>query len=68
MEDWQKVYENEIAYKAEMVKSILTENDLHPVLVNKKDSAYNNFGKFEIFVSPDQVIRALKIINDQTNL
>jgi hypothetical protein len=68
MDGWQKVYENEIEHKAEIVKSILDEHSMHPVLISKKDSAYNNFGKYEVFVSADLVIRALKIINDQTNL
>ena len=68
MDGWQKVYEHEIEHKAEIVKSILDENALNPVIVSKKDSAYNNFGKYEVFVAADNVLRALKIINDQTSL
>ncbi|MEM7551946.1 MAG: DUF2007 domain-containing protein [Bacteroidota bacterium] len=68
MRNWQKVYEHEVWYKAEMVKSILDDNNLNPVILNKRDSAYNTFGKYEIMVPPDHVLRAIKIINDETTL
>ncbi len=63
MKDWQIVYKSDNTHRAEMVKAILQENDLSPVLINKKDSNYH-FGLFEVYVSPDNVIRALKIIDN----
>ena len=64
MVEWQKVYQNPQQYRAEIVKAILEEHDLDPVLVDKKDSAYQ-FGHFEVHVAADNVIRALKIINEE---
>ena len=64
MNEWQKVYQDQLEYRAKIVKAILQEHDMNPVLVNKKDSAYQ-FGHFEIHVEPDHVMRALKIINEE---
>ncbi len=64
MSAWQKVYEDQVAYRAEMVKSILASNDLNPVLVSKKDTPYQ-LGHFEVHVAPDHVIRALRIIKEK---
>ncbi len=64
MVEWQKVYQDPLQYRAEIVKAILEEYELDPVLVDKKDSAYH-FGHFEIHVVADHVIRALKIINEE---
>ena len=64
MSNWPKVYEDNQEYRASIVKSILAEHDLDPVIVNKKDSNYQ-FGLFEVHVAPDNVMRALKIIQDE---
>ncbi|MBS0001247.1 MAG: hypothetical protein KFF73_19840 [Cyclobacteriaceae bacterium] len=64
MDKWQRVYADPVMYKAEIVKAVLEEHNLKPVLVNKQDSNYK-FGNFEIYVNPDEVIRAIKLINDE---
>ena len=64
MSDWQKVYVDSLAYRAEIVKGILEERNMNPVLVDKKDSAYQ-FGHFEIYVSPENTLRALHIIKEE---
>ncbi|MEM9327523.1 MAG: DUF2007 domain-containing protein [Bacteroidota bacterium] len=64
MSGWQKVYEDSTSYRAEIVKSILEDNELNPVLVNKKDAAYQ-LGHFEVHVAPDHVIKALRIIKEE---
>jgi len=63
MSDWQKVYQDNLEYRAEIVRAVLEDQELQPVLVNKKDSNYQ-FGYYEVQVAPDQVMKALKIIND----
>lgn len=68
MNNWQKVFSDDQSHKAQLVRSILEESGLNPVLMSKKDSSYNNFGSFEIYVSPDHVIQALKIINDNIDI
>lgn len=64
MSDWQKVYEDNVAYRAEIVKAILEERDMNPVMMNKKDTSYH-LGHFEIYVAPDYTIRALHIIKEE---
>lgn len=64
MSDWQTVYRNQQGYRAEIVRAILEDNDMNPVLLDKKDSAYG-LGHFEVLVAPDHVIKALKIINEE---
>lgn len=64
MASWQKVYQNNLEHKASIVKSILDDYDLNPVIVNKKDSSYQ-LGYYEVHVAPDNVIKALKIIEEE---
>jgi hypothetical protein len=63
MNDWQAVFKDDREHRAEIVKAVLDDMGMNPVLVNKKVSQYG-FGNFEIFVSPDFVIRALKTIKE----
>lgn len=64
MSKWQSVYKSEVQHRAEIVKAVLDEHNLNPIIINKKDSAYK-FGYYEILVLPDCVIQALKIIEDE---
>lgn len=63
MSNWQKVYSDKMEYRAEIVKAVLEDRGIQPVLVNKKDTAYQ-LGYFEVHVAPDSVLQALKVIND----
>lgn len=58
---WQTVYQTENLQRAEIVKSVLEEKGLKPVLINKKDSAYL-FGLMEVQVSVEGVIMSIRII------
>lgn len=61
--NWRKVYSTGTLYKAEIVKDVLEENDIQAVLLNKQDSFYH-FGDIEIYVQPDDVIRAKFLIKE----
>lgn len=63
MKGWAKVYKTHLMYRAEMVKSVLENNELQAVVVDKKDSNYG-FGYYEVHVVADSVLKALKIIQD----
>lgn len=65
MAKWQKVYETGNLVRANIVKNILTEKGLNPIILNKKDSSYNDFGQYEIHVNGEEVIKAIKIIEDE---
>ncbi|MDF9800091.1 hypothetical protein OKW21_005354 [Catalinimonas alkaloidigena] len=60
---WQKVYTTHMMYRAEIVKAVLEDHHLNPVLVDKQDTSYH-FGTIELYVAPDEVINAMKIIED----
>jgi hypothetical protein len=66
MNKWQKVYSTPNYWQAEIVKATLDENSLFPVLIDKRDTAYNQSfgGECEIYVEPQYVISALKIIQN----
>jgi hypothetical protein len=67
MSNWQKVFETENNIRASMVRDLLQEKGLNPIIVNKKDSSLNNFGQLEILVSSEDVLQALKLINEDIN-
>lgn len=68
MSNWKKVYSSEFGHRAKIVNDILEEAGLNPVMLNKRDSSYNNFGNYEVKVNPDHILLALKIITDEIDL
>lgn len=64
MKGWQKVYDTDQAYYAEIVKSVLEDNNITPVIINKRDSSLNNFGQYEVHVASEDVFNALQIIKN----
>ncbi|UII34320.1 DUF2007 domain-containing protein [Fulvivirga ulvae] len=67
MKGWQKVFETDQSYHAEIVKDVLEDNNITPVLINKRDSSLNNFGQYEVHVASEDVLRALQIIKNDIN-
>lgn len=63
MSKWQTVYQTSIDHKAQIVKDVLATSGIQSILFNLKDSAYN-FGRVEIRVQSDQVIRAIRLIEE----
>jgi putative signal transducing protein len=62
--NWSKVYESKKPYRAEIVKDILDQKGIMAIIMDKKDTAYDIFGHLEVHVKADNVISALKIIED----
>lgn len=62
--NWQKVFESDQQYRAEIVKDYLDDLGMSPVLVSKKDSAYH-FGHYEVQVEEEYVLLAIKKIQDE---
>jgi len=60
--DWVIAYESKQEYLAEIARTVLSDNDIESVIINKKDSAYNSFGDIEIYVNRDNLIRAKQIL------
>jgi hypothetical protein len=63
MDKWLRVFSSDFLYQAEIVKAVLEDNNLRPVLINKKDTVYQ-IGHYEVHVAPENVLKAIKIIKD----
>lgn len=59
--NWVRIYSSTQAHKVEIVKSVLLDNNINSVVLNKKDSSYL-FGEIELCVEKESVIRAKHIM------
>jgi len=64
--NWKRVYFTGQIHRAEIVKSILEDNDIPSVIVDKRDSSYL-VGDIELFVRPEDEILS-KLIIEQHSL
>ena len=60
--DWVIAYESRQEYLGEIARSVLSDNDIESVIINKKDSVCNSFGDIEVYVNRDNLIRAKQIL------
>jgi hypothetical protein len=65
MKNWKKVFEDSSPVRAEIVKGVLEDNGIKAVIVNKKESVYQIFGKYEVMVPVSNVLKALKIVKNE---
>ena len=65
--DWHSVFSTDQLHKAEIVKAVLDDHHMNPVLINKKDSSYHNFGEIEVHVTSEFTLRARQIIENDIN-
>lgn len=61
-ECWECLFGSKYLYKAEILKSLLEENDIPAVIINKQDSAYL-FGDIEVYVKLDDMLKASRILS-----
>ena len=66
MTNWQKVFKDSHEHRVSIVRDVLLDGDIDAVIVSKKDSPYG-FGFLEVQVPSDQVILAIKIIEQDIN-
>lgn len=62
-DNWEIVYSTNQLYDAEILKSILEDNGIECVIMNKQDSVYK-FGEIEICVSTDNTFKAKHLIQE----
>ena len=60
--DWVCVFCTSHKQKAELIKGLLTHNEINSVVVNKQDSSYM-FGEYEVYVYGDDVVKAKFVLN-----
>jgi type III secretory pathway lipoprotein EscJ len=61
---FQKIFEDRQEVRAEIIKGVLHEHQINAVIVPKKDSSYQ-FGFFEVHVEHDDVMKSIKIIEEE---
>jgi len=61
MENWICIYTADQMFKAEAVKSLLTEENIEVVVMDKKDSSYL-WGEVELYVQPEDENLAVELI------
>ncbi len=64
MANWQTVFKTDKLYRAEIVKDCLKDYNIQPIVVDKKDSAYQ-LGFYEVKVATEEVLVAIKVIEDE---
>ena len=55
MSKWNTVFSTGFPYRAEIVKDVLEEHGLNPILLNKKEF-FSQTGYCEVLVQPDEMI------------
>ena len=63
MDGWVKVFTSGDRFSVELVKGMLSENNIEAIIMDKCDSAYGIFGDVELYVSTENAVRALHLIN-----
>lgn len=62
---WILVYQADEEYKAEVIKQLLENNNLHPVIMDHKDDEFR-IGSVEIYVSPLEAVAAKEVISENS--
>lgn len=61
-QDWAKIYSTMHRQKAEIVKGVLENEGIPAVVMDKLDSSYQAFGELEVYVNPENLEEAEKLI------
>ena len=64
MKHWRQVYKDKQVHRATIVRDVLEDRNIEAMMIDKKDSMYG-FGYYLVQVPADEVILALKIIQDE---
>ena len=64
--NWVKIFSCDQYHKAEIVRSVLEEEGLTPVIMDKKDSLYL-IGNYEVHIPATDLMEANRIIRNKIN-
>ncbi len=68
-QNWVKVFTSTNYYEAEIVKQMLTEQQIDTVLLNKQDSSHQTFGHIEVYIHQQDFSNAIEaMILNEINL
>jgi 3-dehydroquinate synthase class II len=65
--EWIKVFETAFPHEAEIVKTMLVENGIPAVVMNKQSSSFNSFGLVEVMVNQEQASDAILLIEHEND-
>ncbi len=60
--DWQIVFMTTQAYQAYIIQDLLQDHDIEAVVIDKQDSFYVTVGEIEVYVEPENVIKAKHLV------
>jgi hypothetical protein len=66
-EDWERVYSSIYLYRVEILRSLLEEEEIESVIINKQDSSYLAFGDIELYIKRADIFRVMPILNEYMN-
>jgi hypothetical protein len=67
-EQWEMIFSSPRLYQVEIMKSVLEDENILCVIVNKQDSAYIVIGEIELYVHSEDILKAKQIINRSQTL
>lgn len=62
-DQWEKIFSATERYKIEILKTLLEEEEIISVVVNKQDSSYLIFGEIELHVKREDILKAKRIVD-----
>jgi hypothetical protein len=60
-DNWVVIYSTAQLYEAELVRSMMADNDIESVIMNKQDSNYG-FGDIDIYVPTNEAFKAKQLL------
>ena len=66
-ENWVMVFESSMDLICQTMKSLLEQNGIKAIILNKKDSMVQSIGYAELYVQKDDVILAKYLIESSAN-
>ncbi len=67
MDNKKCIFRTRTEHLAHLIKGALEANDIETVMLDQHDSTQMQFGDIELYVSPENEAKALKIIADNQN-
>jgi len=64
--EWIKVFETSQLHQAVMMQFILNEHNIEAVILNQQDSAYVLVGEISVYVSLENSIDAINIVEENS--
>lgn len=62
--DWVKIYSTTQQHLAEILRGLLEEHGIQAIVLNHRDTVYNAFGEYELYVHADFVVKAKHLIQN----